>query len=215
MKLVEILKKLFFNFTLLAISFFAITAQAEAIDGRSYKISVLIFKHLPADRDTSALMMNRWSDKNFDGSTLITSPVYDPTQPYLSTNGSSYDILLPAEQSALAGSYRALSRDAHYSIIFNGAWVTQFQTGAPRKFHFHKIFDDNGNILDGLIKINMKLYFDIDFQTQLLTPTANDNAKIYNISSLNEHYQTSSNQLQYIDSPNYGALILITHYDGK
>ena len=215
MKLVEILKKLFFNFILLAIPFFATTAQAETVDGRPYKISVLIFKHLPADKDTFAGMINRWSDKHFDGSTLITRPAYDPTQPYLSTNGSSYDILLPAEQSALAGSYRALSRDAHYSILFNGAWVTQFQTGTSRTFHFHKIFDDNGNILDGLIKINMKLYFDIDFQTQLLTPTVNDNAKIYKISALNEHYQTSSNQLQYIDSPNYGALVLITHYDGK
>ena len=61
----------------------------------------------------------------------------------------------------------------------------------------------------------MKFYFDIDFQTQLLTPKDNDNAKIYKISALNEHYQTSSNQLQYIDSPNYGALVLITRYNGK
>ncbi len=215
MKLLEFFKKLFFNFILLAIPFFATTAQAETIDGRPYKISILIFKHLPEDKDAFARMINRWSDKNFDGSTLITRPVYDPTQPYLSTNGSSYDVLLPAEQSALAGSYRALSHDAHYSILFNGAWLTQFQTDTPRTFHFHKIFDDNGNILDGLIKINMKFYFDIDFQTQLLTQTDNGNAKIYKISAINENYQTSSNQLQYIDSPNYGALVLITRYDGK
>ncbi|MBP9726447.1 MAG: hypothetical protein KBD83_03145 [Gammaproteobacteria bacterium] len=215
MKLVELFKKLLFNFILLAIPLFATNAQAESIDTRPYKISVLIFKHLPADKDTFARMINRWSDKNFDGSTLITRPVYDPTQPYLSTNGSSYDILLPAGQSALAGSYRTLSHDPHYSILFNGAWVSQLQTGTSRTFHFNQIFDDNGNILDGLIKINMKFYFDIDFQTQLLTPKDNDNAKIYKISALNEHYQTSSNQLQYIDSPNYGALVLITRYNGK
>ncbi len=205
----------FFIFILLATFFFSETAQAETADTRPYKISVLIFKHLPSDKEPSARMINRWSDKNFAGSTLITHPVYDPTQPYLSTNQSSYDVLLPTEQSALAGSYRALSRDTHYSVLFNGAWITQLQTGTPRIFHLYKTFDDNGNILEGLINITMKFYFDVDFQTQLLTPTDNNNAKIYKISTLNEHYQTSSNQLQYIDSPNYGALVLITRYDGK
>jgi len=200
---------------LLALFFFTGTSQAENTEALPYKISVLIFKHLPADKNTSAHLLDRWSENTFAESTFITHQTYDPTQPYLSTGQSNYDILLPPQQSALEGSYRALSHDSHYIILFNGAWVSQFQPNASRTFHFHKTLEDGGDILDGLMQVTMKFYFDIHFQTQLATPASTKIFSAYKIDALDELYQAPSNQLQYIDGPNYGALILITHYDGK
>lgn len=197
---------------LLSCVFLSGIAQAETTDTRPYKVSVLIFKHIPADKNTSAQMIARWSEKTFSDSTLIANSSYDPTQPYLNTSQNSYDVLLPAQQSALVGSYRALSQDSHYLVLYHGAWITQFEYGKPSVFHLHKTFSENGNILDGLLTITMKFYFDIHFQTQLLTP---DSTSFYHIDALDEVYQSPSNQLEYIDGPIYSALVLITHYDGN
>lgn len=188
-------------------------AHAEETDIRPYKVSVLIFKHLPADKNTAPALTTLWSDETFAGSTLVTNPpAANPDQPYLSSNQSTYNTLLPTQQSALVGSYRALSKDSHYLILYNGAWLTQFEYGKPSVFHLHQAFDNNANALDSLIEITMKFYFDVHFQTQLLTPSTDS---FYHIDALDETYQTPSNQLQYIDGPIYGALILITRYDGK
>ena len=159
-----------------------IYADSNNQSARLYKISVLVFKHSPADKNTAPRLINRWTEKNFSSSLDSAS--------------------LPAAPSALSGSNYTLSRDKNYTVIYNHAWIAPLENETPALFHFHKILDNSGNALDGLINITLKFNLDVHFQTQLLT----DNKII----ALDENYQTPSNQIQYIDGPVYGALIQIT-----
>lgn len=177
---------------LLSSLFFTEALWAQTDTARSYKISVIIFKHLSTDKNFQVNTLTLWSESAFSNSIDLDNN------------------LLPQRESALAGAYRALSRDPNEQILYHGAWLSPFQTGESRLFHFHKNFETSGNKLDGLIKITMRYYFDVNFKMQLLTPSIFNSLNFYKISALDEIYQTPSNQLQYIDSPNYGALILIT-----
>lgn len=164
--------------------------QAQDAGTRSYKISVIIFKHFPTDKNTAPRMIPRWTEKTFADSALVT----------------------PSNQSSeLQGAYRALMNDKSYSVLYNNSWVTELPYGEPRSFHLHTIVNEN-NILDGLINITLKYNLDVHFQTQLLSPSSGN---FYAIDALDESYQTPSNQLQYIDGPIYGALIKITRYNNN
>ena len=180
-------RAIFSSIALLFSFLFISSAYAEDSSSRLYKISVLIFKHSPADKNTAPRLIDHWTEKNFSGS--------------IDTNS------LPAAPSALSGSNYTLSRDKSYTILYNSAWITPLENENPTTFHFHKAFKDSENVIDGLINITLKYNLDVHFQTQLLVENK--------IVALDETYQTPSNQLQYIDGPIYGALILITRYDGK
>ncbi len=172
----------------LLISFFVTSSvYAEDSNSRLYKISILIFKHSPADKNTAPRLIDRWTEKSFTDSIDINT--------------------LLAAPSAIPGSHYTLSRDKSYTILYNGAWITPLENNNPTTFYFHKAFKGNENVLDGLINITLKYNLDVHFQTQLLAENK--------IVALDESYQTPSNQLQYIDGPIYGALVLITRYDGK
>ena len=166
---------------------FTPSIYAESGDTRLYKISVLVFKHLPADKDTSPRLVNRWTEKDLSESIDTAT--------------------LPTQSSALSGSYYTLSRDKNYKILYSSAWIAPLKNENPTAFHFHKTPDNSESSFDGLINVTLKYNFDVHFQTQLTSDQK--------IISLNESYQTPSNQLQYIDGPVYGALVLITRYDGK
>ncbi|MES2204691.1 MAG: hypothetical protein V4496_05655 [Pseudomonadota bacterium] len=180
-------RAIFLSIALLTSFLFTSNIYADNENARLYKISVLIFKHLPADKNTSARLTNRWTEKNFEKSINIDS--------------------LPAIASALSGSNQTLSRDKTYTLIYNHAWIASLENETPTTFHFHKAFDNNDSILDGLINITLKYNLDVHFQTQLLAKNK--------IIALDETYQTPNNQLQYIDGPIYGALVLITHDNGQ
>lgn len=156
-------------------------------NARLYKISLIIFEHSPADKNTAPRLINRWTEKNFLDSIDVSS--------------------LLAAPSALAGANYTLSHDKNYTILYHYAWIAPLQNQTPTTFHFHKILNNNDNILDGLLRITLKYNLDVNFKTQLLTEN--------NIIALDETYQTPSNQIHYVDGPIYGALVLITRYDGS
>ncbi len=171
---------------ILVLSCFNSTAFAQPIDTRSYTISILVFKHFPADKNTAPRLTERWTPQMF-------------------ANTTAYD-LLPARQSLLADSYYALYKNKNYEILYNGAWNAELSYSAPSRFYAHKNLN-NGEALDLLIDITLKYTLDVHFQSQLLTPIANG---LVDIDTVNESFQTPSNQIQYIDGPIYGALIKIT-----
>lgn len=186
MRMHKALRAILLNIALLLSFLFSSNIYAENSDSRLYKISVLVFKHLPEGKNTSPRLTYLWTEKKFLES--------------ISTNS------LRGTSSALSGASYTLSHDKNYSILYNSAWISSLQNEKPTTLHFHEAFNDSPNILDGLIKITLHYNLDVHFQTQWL----NENKMI----ALDEAYQTPSNELHYIDGPIYGALVLITRYVG-
>ena len=168
-----------------------LATSATFADSKTYKISVLIFEHSPAEKITSTPVLTPWSDADFFNSIAIDE-----------------NNALPKSESALSNAAYGLSQNSDYTILYNGTWLASFDYGQPQTFHIHKTLENNQN-LDVLMQMNMKYYFDVHFQSQLLIPQSDNHLNFYNIISLDETYQAPSNQIQYIDSPAYAALIEI------
>ncbi|MCD8573765.1 MAG: hypothetical protein LRY30_01155 [Gammaproteobacteria bacterium] len=168
--------------------FYGIVSCAEAADVRPYKISLIVFKHIPPDPPFSPRFIPRWATRSIEKTTL------------------NEDSLLPPSESSLDGAYRALLSNTSYEVVFNGAWVSELTYGQAREFYLHGAMDEQA-FWDIRMKVTRKYALDVDFQAQWLTPVAENR---YSINDLNEHYTTPVNQIQYIDGPLYSALIKIT-----
>lgn len=169
------------------IVFYSMVSCAQAADVRPYKISLIVFKHVPPDPAFPPRFLSRISES-------------------AQTVGSNNDTLLPRNESTLDGPYRALLSNKSYEVVFNATWVSDLTYEQAREFSFHTTIDEQ-QFLDIRIKIVRKYALDVDFQSQWLTPVAENR---YSINDLNERYTTPVNQIQYIDGPLYSALIKIT-----
>jgi len=167
--------------------FYTIASCAQATDVRPYKISLIVFKHVPPDPLFSPRFISRWTTRGIEDTTLN-------------------DSLLPPSESSLDGVYRALLSNKSYEVVFNGAWVSELIYGQDREFSLHTTIDEQ-QFLDIRIKVGRKYALDVDFQSQWLTRVAENR---YSVNDLNERYTTPVNQIQSIDGPLYSALIKIT-----
>lgn len=170
--------------------FVASTSFAESTSSKTYKISIIVFQHTPTEKNTSIPVLAPWSTADFVNSIPVDQ-----------------NILLPSRDSALSNAAYGLLKNSDYKILYNGTWTSSFIYGQPTVFHLHKSLENQ--TFDALVQVTMKYYFDVHFQSQWLIPQSAHHLDFYNIVALDETYQTPSNQIQYIDSPNYGALVEI------
>lgn len=187
MQKIKQLRAILLNIALVIFFLHSSNIYAENANARLYKVSVLVLKPSHSGPNTAQRLIDRWTDQTFLNSVDTA--------------------LLQKTSSSLSGAYYTLSHSKNYTILYNDAWVVPLENDMPTTFHFHKAFDNDENTLDGLICITLKYNLEVRFQTQL--------AEGYKLFAIDESYQTPSNQLQYIDSPSYGALVLITRYDGS
>lgn len=192
---------------LCCIIFFSATASfAKIAEERTYKISVIAFQYPPTKKNISTRVLTPWPSTKFDDSVLIDQRDAEASTEKTSTD--SENSLLSAQDSTLSGAAYTLSKNSNTTIVYHGTWISSFIANQPKLFHLHNLLE-NGEIFDALIQITMKYYFTVDFQSQLLLPQSTKNLNYYNIIALNESYQTPSNEIYSIDSPNYGVLIKI------
>jgi hypothetical protein len=156
-------------------------------DTRNYKISILVFKHIPGDSSTEANFTKAWTENDFSQAIAIAE----------STNHGASNLLNEANR---------LSQNEHYDIIYHTHWTTPLTYNEAKLFYLNKKMND-GEKLDILLNITLKYKLDIKFKSQLIYFNPNN---LYHIYSLNDDFQIARNQIQYIDGPIYSALIKIT-----
>ena len=167
---------------------------------KPYKISVLAFHYFPSghDNNTAPQVLAPWSAAYFKHSILITPQT--PTDATLVTDTT----LLPLQDSTLNRLATTLTHEGGATLLYHAAWRTSFAPEEIKTFHLQ----DSG--FDAMLQVQRKYYFNIHWKSQWRLSEHLNTLYYDRILSLEDNYQAPSNQVQYIDSPDYGVFIEVT-----
>lgn len=187
-----------------------------------YQVELIVFNYLPLDLNNN----NLWQDftdiipstdtislQNINQNELNQ---FNNNQGQISINQLQLYSLLPPSQYLLKKELQRLRRSNAYQILNHLAWLQPITD----TWHAKAIYITGGNQfqignniyqLTGTIRLTQANYINVNANLELVEP-ADDQLKSY---SLHTYRRMRPNQLNYIDSPVLGMLIMIKSLNAK
>lgn len=166
---------------------------------KPYKISILAFHYFPSNHhNTVPQVLAPWSTAYFKHSILIAPQA--PADTTLVTDAT----LLPLQDSTFNRLAATLTHEGGATLLYHAVWRTSFAPEEIKTFHLQ----ESG--FDAMLQVQRKYYFNIHWKSQWRLSEHLNLLHYDRILFLEDSYQAPSNQVQYIDSPEYGVFIEVT-----